>query len=304
MDDGTTAVGSAMDNVAFKVTFECATAIRTLADVVSNMLETVDIQVIRRDDFHGIMLEVIDAKQISLVIARLHAYVEMNVEHTSFCVNARTFNLCVRSAQPHFSVCLESVRGTSSVRLTTFESLSNTSMTRFLIPTLVCEQEPARLRDTDYKYHIDMDTATLKSIVRMCLALQGETLTLTVKQRAVSAATKAARTVANSTHTILVLSSNGNCDQEHTFYSMTNARDDDSLVGTCVSIERPPHDDELEVMYEERFGAKHIADFLKSIEKNTLTLRLSREQPLIINHKFGSESSYVCLVVAPQAVET
>lgn len=282
----------------FKITFECASTIRTLCDVMSNMLDTVDIQVIKRDDFSGIMIEAIDAAQVSLVVAQLRADVVMQdgTDQHSFCVNSKTLNTCIRSAQPHFSICMESLPASSSIRLTAFEQLSKTSITKFTVPTLVCDQEPVRLKDQEYKYHVDIETATLKSIVRMCLTLRGETLTFTVKQRR-AADGKRARTATKDT--VLTISSNGDCEQEHTYYTSAEACDDDSMVGSLREIEALGEDDDMEVMCENQYGAKQMQDFLKSIDKHSVTLRLGQDQPLIVNHKFGNES-YVCLVVAPK----
>ena len=305
--------------VGFRVVFECATAIRTLSDVLANMLETVDVQVIcEPDGFQGVKVESIDSKQVSLVIAQLRADVHIDnaVQQVSFCINTKTFNTCVRSAQSHFSISMETVPGTSSVRLTAFETLSNTSLTRFMLPTLMSEFDPMKLKDTYYKYHIDMDTALLKGIVRMCLALQGETLTFKIMQPAAShapergkllrgaGAADVARTPAGAQHKVLVISSNGSCEQEHTFYSLSEQQDDTSAVTMCSSADfggcTVLSSDAFDVVYEERFGAKHLSEFLKAIDKNIVTLRMTRDKPLIVNHKFGLENSYVCLATAPQ----
>ena len=278
----------------FKITFECASTIRTLCDVMSNMLDTVDIQVIK-DDF-GIMIEAIDAAQVSLVQAQLRADVVMDStdQHCS-ASTARPQHLHPQRAAPLLD--LHGVAARQLVdSLTAFEQLSKTSITKFTVPTLVCDQEPVRLKDQEYKYHVDIETATLKSIVRMCLVLRGETLTFTVKQRR-SGDGKRART--STKDTVLTISSNGEVMMEHTYYTSAEACEDDSMVGSLREIEALGEDDDMEVMCENQYGAKQMQDFLKSIDKHSVTLRLGQDQPLIVNHKFGNES-YVCLVVAPK----
>lgn len=289
----------------FKIVFECASAIRMLADVLSNMLEIVELQVFKTEEFSGIMVEAIDSKQVCLVIAQLRADVTMSSEHARFCINTKTFNTCVKSTLAHYSISIESIPTTSSIKLVAYESLSNTSITRFTLPTLVCDQDPIKLKDQEYKYHIDMDTSTLKSIVRMCIALQGESLTFKVEQMRENAAVEKRPRVESAAgkHTLLTISSNGNCTQEHTFYSLadSNGSSNGTHSGICSEIASNPGG--MDVVYEEVFGARHMAEFLKSIDRQTVTLRLSKELPLIINHKFGVEDSYVCLVVAPQVEE-
>jgi hypothetical protein len=310
----------------FKIVFECASAIRTLAEVMSNMLETVEVHVYRTEEFRGIKVEAMDPKQISLVVSQLHADVSMEgCEHTAFCVNTKTFHTCVRSAPAHYSISIESLSGSSSIRIVAYEALSNASITRFTLPTLVCDEDPVRFKDIEYKTFIDMDTGELKTIVGMCLKLQGDTLTFRVQQPAeergkgkgkgadgkmtaegLEEAVLAKRpktAVADRRHMVLTISSTGSCTQEHTFYSYVEECGDACVAGKCDAISQVPENGDLETTYEESFGARHLSDFLRSIDRQTVTLRLQKEKPLIMHHKFGNEESYVCLVVAPQVAE-
>ena len=302
-DDAVTSVAEIVDmSIAnFKILFECANTIRILADVLSNMLETVVIQVINTADFSGIKIEAMDGKQISLVVSQLRADVTMDCEHTAICLNTKVFYTCVRSAPQHYSVSIESIVGSSSVRIVSFETLSNTSITKFTLPTLVCEHEIVRWKDMEYKTFIDMDTSELKSIVSMCLKLQGETLTFKVRQPIKGTdANDPKRAKKDRRHMMLTISSTGACTQEHTFYSYVEDCGDSCVSGKCDSVAVVPNEDDLETTYEEIFGARHLADFLRSIDRNTVTLKLKKENPLVIHHKFGSQDSYVCLVMAPQ----
>lgn len=303
----------------FKLVFECATALRTLADVMSNMLETVKIDVWRTESFSGIKIEAIDPKQISLVVSDLSAEVTMDCEHTAFALNTKLFHTCVRSAQPHYSISIESLRDSSSIQMVAYEALSNTSITKYTIPTLVCESERVRFRDIEYTTYIDMDTAELKNIVGMCIKLQGEALTFRVRRpkKTVAALGVGEATTTGETgeeapakrprteagHMVLTVSSSGACTHEHTFYSYVKEVGDACVAGKCDAIAHVPSDNELETTYSESFGARHLADFLRSIDRNTVTLKLKESKPLIIHHKFGGEKSFVCLVVAPQIAD-
>lgn len=300
-----------MSQARFRIVFECANAIRTLTDVMSSMLETVEIHVLKTPEFTGVKIEAMDPKQISLVVSQLNADVTMDCEHTAFCVNTKIFHTCIRSAQQHYAISIESMEGSSSVRIVSYEMLSNASVTRFTLPTLVCDQEQVQWNDLAYEINIDMETGELKGIVGMALKLQGDTLTLKLRQPLAAASFASFTNVDTKRqrrerkHMVLTISSTGACTQEHTFYSCVEERGDSCVAGKADPITNPPADEDLETTYEEVFAARHLADFLRSIDKNTVTLRLKKENPLILHHKFGSgEDSYVCLVVAPQvAVE-
>ena len=240
----------------FKLVFESATALRTLADVLSSMLETVELHVVNTPEFKGVKIEAMDAKQISLVIAKVRAPVEMDCERTTFCVNTKVFNTCVKSAPAHYSVTIESVPQSSSIRITAFDELTTTSVTRFTVPTLVCDAPQVQFEDLDYEnddvMHVDMETSCLKGIVRMCLAFQGETLTFRV-QRPKGAASPKRQCPGKKAPIMLTISSNGACEQEHTFYSSRDG------TGPPVCMSLAPAAEEVDVVYEEVFGARHLS---------------------------------------------
>lgn len=284
---------------SFKLTFECATAIRTLCDVMSNMLDTVEMHVWNTPEFSGLKIEAMTGNQISLVVGQLRAEVEMNCAHTAFCVNTKTLNTCVRSAPPHYALNIESDTGSSSVRLKAFETLSNTSIMRFTLPTLVCDAEPVRFKDIEYTTFIDCDTSELKSIVSMSLKLQGDTLNFKV-QRPNESTDSAKRQRKERRHLVLTISSTGCCTQEHTFYSYLEDRGDNCVAGKCDAMANLPDTADLDTTFDEVYGARQLSDFLRSIDRQTVTLRLKQEKPLILHHKFGKEDSFVCLIVAPQ----
>lgn len=301
----------------FKITFECAASIRTLSDVLADMLDACDIAVHKTDAFTGIRVEAMDSKQISLVSADLHADVELEegVTTTSFCINTKTLKTCVKSAPHHYAISIESLENSSHIKLTAYESLSNSSITRFTLPTLVSEQETFKLAKRSYSYEIDMETATFKGIVRMCTDLKGENISIRVRQPKKDLASEPKRQkcdAASSSCTVLSIQSHGgNAEQiEHTFYSQSAASEGDQ--GVCIStmsgaeglgFGNAVNDDDLDTKYDEMFAANQLATFLKSIDRQSITLRLEKDAPLVINHLLSGGESFVCLVLAQKIKE-
>lgn len=142
-----------------------------------------------------------------------------------------------------------------------------------------------------------METSELKGIVNMCLKLQGTTLTFRVQKPPVD---DAKRQKVGRSLVVLTVSSVGSCTQDYTYYSYTEECGDSCVAGKCEGLPAVPDVSELETTYEEAFGAQHLSDFLRSIDRGNVTLRLKASKPLIIHYKFGDEASYVCLVVAPK----
>ena len=292
----TDAMDMNIDDIAtndFKISFESCSALRTLADVLANMLTTVELRIVKTPKFEGLVVEAVNANQIALVVAQIAAKVEMGSERTSFCIDTAIFKTCVKSAQAHFSIDMHSAKGDTSIELCAYELLSNTCTTKFRLPTLICESQDVRLEEIEYKYYLDIKTDTLKSIVRMALALKGEDITFRVQQPKSPQAKKC---------TVLTISSMGQngCEQEHTYFSSNEELNGATSINAGQEVNSEvAASAELETKYKEKFAAKHLSDFLRSIDRMSLTLRLARRMPLVVHHKLGMEESYVCLVVAP-----
>ena len=111
--------------------------LHTLCDVMSNMLDTVDIQVIKRDDFSGIMIEAIDAAQVSLVAAQLRADVVMQDGTDQHCSASTARPSTPASAARSPLLDLHGVAARQLVDPADALSSFKTSITKFTVPTLV-----------------------------------------------------------------------------------------------------------------------------------------------------------------------
>ena len=44
--------------------------------------------------------------------------------------------------------------------------------------------------------------------------------------------------------------------------------------------------------------------FLKSMERQIITMKLSQDKPLIVHYPLGADKSYICFVLAPKTAES
>ena len=58
------------------------------------------------------------------------------------------------------------------------------------------------------------------------------------------------------------------------------------------------------MLYDECFTAKYIASFVKSMERQIITMRLKAKIPLLLYYPLGSDSSHITFVLAPKAGAT
>ena len=281
---------------SFHATFDQTQPLRVLIEVISNILHRVDVQVIKDDKFEGIHIESIDPKHVCLIVARLGCTVTRIDSPCKFCVDTNTFNTCLKSVNSHYSLDIKNDMDSSDLIMHAYETISNNYTTHFSVPTLVSDPENVKLSDLEYDYTIEIDLTTLRTIVKNTIALRGNDVTFSVEEPCEQTPYK---------YTILTITTDGNAKQKHQFHSITEKKGG----GTCVirteegTIEPPEHS-KFEVKYSETFSAMYLNHFLKSMERQIITMRLSVNKPLILNYPLGSEDSFICFVLAPKAQES
>ena len=252
---------------AFEVTFETTTPLRVLVDVVSHILKRVEYKVQKTDAFEGISIESIDPKRVCLIVAQLSCKVLKATGDPRFCVDTKVFNHCLKSIPQHYSVDIHSSPNDCDIVMNAYESLTKSYTTRCKIPTLVNDgDESSQLQDLDYDFTIEMDLATLRTIVRQGIQLQqmgdnAQDLTFRVQE---PKGTHAHR------HIILTIVSQGTAEQRHRFHSVTDTKDGASCVIRTDNAESAdiPDEENLKLVYEESFSATYLSEFLKSMERH------------------------------------
>jgi hypothetical protein len=279
--------------VGFDLTFDNLQPLRILVDVIQNILQRVEIKVVKSDSFEGIHIECIDPKHVCLIVARLCANVKSCSEDTTFCVDTTTFNTCLKAVQPHFSLTMKNTNNSADIQMCAYESISNNYFTTFNVPTLVHDGDSVKLTDLDYEYTIEMDLNTLRNIVKNTLALKGNKINLTIE---------VPKETVSYNYTVFTITTDGAATQKHQFHSVTENRPG----STCVIRTEEggvdiPEVNNFEKKYDGDFSAHYLVNFLKSMERQVISMRLSAGKPLILNYPLGTESSYICFVLASKA---
>ena len=114
----------------WKLTFHATGALRTLIDVVSNVIGRVNIKIVNTDEFTGISVDSIDSKRVCLIAAKLMCKLESDTtgdEVASFCVDTNTLCTCLRSVSPHYSIDIERTRDSEEIILRSYGSSATTT---------------------------------------------------------------------------------------------------------------------------------------------------------------------------------
>ena len=216
-----------------------------------------------------------------------------------FCVDSSILNLILKNIPSHYSIDLEKYADSADIRINAYESLSNSHNTHFELPTLVDDSETMQLSDMAYKYTIEIDLGTLRQIVKMSMSLRANQLEFSVKEP-----TDRSTGVSRTTFTI---ASRGDASQAHHFHSATVAEGDqnDTYVIRAATDSTAPESssDSTELVYSDAFSAQYLNFFLKSMERQIITMKLSQDKPLIVHYPLGADKSYICFVLAPKTTE-
>ena len=282
----------------FTITFDCTSALRTLVEVVAAILCRAEFKVSRmNNDGEGMIhVESIDPRKSCLVVAHLECRLSNYQGEPRFTVNTTDFNHCLRSVPGHYAVDLV-MKDNSKMCVHAYESLSKTHEMCFNISTLVNDVTSVKMSELDYDLTIEVDTVSLRRIVRNCMQLHGQDLLFKVQQHRNAAEQKR--------YTVLTVESEGTTvHQQERFHSVTDVREGTSTVIRTEHEETIDHkaleaEGVLQTVFEESYAANYLNLFLKNLDKHMLTMRLSEGKPLVLTYPLGSgEESYVCLVLA------
>ena len=213
----------------------------------------------------------------------------------AFCVDTNILNTLLKNVPAHYSLDLIKKSSSADIHMRTYESLSNSHETHYVLSTLVDDSETMALSDIKYKYTIEIDLGTLRQIVKMSGSLRASHIEFSVKEPSEDAAS-----VCRTTFSI---ASRGDAVQEHRFNSATvteGNNDNDTCVIRAATDSTGPETvdgEEMLIKYSDSFSTQYLNYFLKSMERQIITMKLSQDKPLILHYPLGADRSYICFVL-------
>lgn len=286
------------------VTFDQTQGLRTLIDVVCNILTRVNLRVIYdgKKKTHFLCIDSIDPQHVCMIQARLSCEkAEMSSEEVEFCVDSTILNNCLKNVPTHYSLDLMKSRDSADVILSAYETLSNSHSQTYELNTLVDDSETMQLNDMSYKWTVEIDLFTLRGIVKMSQTLRAQTVEFSVKEPK--------GTQKDLKYTVFGIDAKGDASVRHNFHSATRQEQtgtDSAFViraATDSTSTSAVAESSLSKVYSDAFSAVYLNHFLKSMERQIITMKLSPDKPLILHYPLGPELSYICFVLAPKTTE-
>ena len=298
----------ALDNsILWKITFDQTQSLRTLVDVVGNILNRINFRVIKdkKRDVFFLCIDSIDPTRVCMIQSRLYCEKTYNLNGgIEFCLDSSILNLILKSIDAHYSIDIIQYKGSSDIQVLAYEQLSNSHHTEFKLPTLIDESEtmsllPMQFTEDDPCYVVEIDLAAMRKIVKMSISLRSQRLGFKVSKPQNASSSSTART------TFSIVSS-GDAHQTQCFHSATVAEGDEKntyIIRAATDSTAPDEADNSTIIYNESFATSFLNDFMKSMDRTIITMKLSSGNPLILHYPLGAERSYICFVLAPQTEE-
>lgn len=276
---------TAESNVHFKLRFPQPQTARSMIEVIKEILPEISIDVYKDDTFSGIKIENIDDKRVCIVHVKLSCDVELLDEKAEFCISVDTLSICMRTVASHYVMDLVKYKGDDDIELTSRDATSGIAVNTCKMHTLCKDSTRAAVNPLDYDYTVQIDLSVFRSIVKISKDLNADNLSFLVYE----SKTAAGREI------LFCLRATGDASHEHYFRSIIN---EDGVI--CASEETHTsmemNDDTLQ--YNDQFSVQYLNTFLKSMDRQVLTLRISKDKPLVLLYPLGAADSYVCFVLA------
>tara|TARA_Y100000748_G_scaffold289750_1_gene275832 strand:- start:1348 stop:2283 length:936 start_codon:yes stop_codon:yes gene_type:complete len=277
--------------------FMCRTAhpslARTMVDMIGAVMTTSCQFSIQKDEaFTGLVVKNIDASRSCIVHAQLRCEVEFpsHVESAQFAVKVRELAAFLRVIKGHWIMELTRPRNSADVHIISRDQINLTKVNQFSLGTLSDDFDCATMQMLDYEYTVQMNLDEFRSILKLASEVEAEVLTFTVYRH-----TKDARTIC------FHLSAKGVVSQSHHYFP--SKADDRGIFASDTGVmdmdQGPQQQTHLwKLVYTDQFSLKWLSKFIKSMERNDFTMRISPGLPLVVLYKLGGDDSHVCYVLA------
>ena len=290
-------------SVQWRVTFDQVQTLQKLVEIVEKVLNSLSMRIVKTETGGRLEIDSIDHKKACMVQARIDV-MEFNVDSTrgdvdaiSICLKSKPLLTCLSSSPAHFSVELMQYMGSTSVFLRSYDNLSNSHVCEAEIKSIVDESETALLDDMDFKFEVQIDLAILRNIVKTASALNSSDIRLQVFEP---------KKDASSRLTAFRVSAEGGDDATPASTFVSQLEGDCNVIRTEDSVQVDVDLGDMDTSYDEKFSVSYLHSFMKSMERQSLSLKISPTEtnsprmPLVIEYPLGKTDNFIKFVLAPR----
>jgi DNA-binding MarR family transcriptional regulator len=315
--------------VDFRLRFSQIAAFKSFFDNLGCVLQEVTLEVKNdAEGFRGLSADSLDSRGIVLVHGSLAARVEqLNVADSSFCINIQDIRDVFPNILAQNFVDLYRVKGSTDITLFVFEPGMRTTTPTVRLKTLACDKNSMDLPDMTYSYYVEMDLATFKNALKTAKSQKAHEIKLCIYEdvRVGGGGDGGSGEQLEKTIWFVVKYDGERTSMSFPFESriMLSRPGEPMIIRAIDAASAAPapdadvggsdennHDNieerlaQLEPVYNDRFLAEFLCNFVQKMERNTVTFRMAPSKPLIVEYPLGSSSTdRLRYVLAPLAHE-
>lgn len=246
--------------------------------------------------FSGLMADAVDSTRVALVQGRLGAIVDLNVpqEQASFCVKVKSVLDCLATAHAQHFLDIYRKAGSTDITIRVHEPGSGRAHSKYEVRTLARQSETIPLDEMIMSYYVEIELEAFRTALKMAKTKKACGIQFRLYEApATGEATQCMWFVlayegedTRGTHPFLsrVVVSETGVDGEPVIVRAASAEED------CADGEGSEEEDlaQYKLLYSGEFAVDYLNNFVRSMEKVNVTLRLKNGNPLILDYPLGS----------------
>jgi hypothetical protein len=285
----------------WKLTFVGTQAIRTLVDVIGNILNRISFRIMHdsKNNENFLCIDSIDPNHVCMCQARLRLdQSDILCDDNNFCIDSNLMQKCLGNIASHYSLDMVRYRDgngvpSNHITLDAYDTLSNSHSTRYRLPTIADESESMRIQNMNYATTVEIDLGVMRNMIKLAVNLHSEKVEFSVHMP-VEEDPKILRSK-------FTIASFGDAEQTQSFYSSTTREDGcENVIRAATDASSAPSNQVFKKIYSDSFSAQFLTLFLKSMERQVITMKLSDGKPLVLHYPLGPDKSYISFILAPK----
>ena len=292
--------------ILWKIVFPSPNTFKNMIKIVAGVLCEANIQLIKTEEFEGLLIESLHSSHICLIIASYTQSIQcspgLNIEGEKFKLKTDVLKRMLDELDANSVLEMYREVNNSDIVLRQENDFGLRSQV-YTIHTLAEVDKSTNIKNIESAIGVDVCVLTMKSFCKTSKDLGATHVQILVKKWEHD----------GMEHMCLTLDSDStSASIKYEFYCVIK-RDTVEIMGTvsenyCIravtdgSVGSFEGKEDAEVVFNHRFSCEYLNCVLRNMERDTIHMSLSQNSPLIIKYFLGDDKSDIKVVVSPMIV--
>lgn len=298
------ALGSSQTKeLLWKIVFPSPASFKNMVKIVAGVLSEANVQLVKTDEFQGLLIESLHPSQICLIIASYAQTIQcgdnVNLESCKFKLQTNVLKRFLDEMDLNNVVELYREVDSDDIILKQLNDFGLRSQV-YTIHTLADVDKSINIRDIDSAIGVDLCVITLKSFCKTSKELGANYVQILVKKWEHN----------GMEHMCLTLDADtGSACMMYEFYCVikTDTVETSGQVTESYCIRAVTDNSEgtfegkefAEIVFDRKFSCEYLNCVLRNMDRDSIHLCLSQNSPMIIKYSLGDDQSDIKVVVSP-----